>query len=164
MALYSINSLFPPCESWLHRTSILPHNQCFWYGNKMNDFPLYPLLENVINDTILAMLGIKIKLCSSKYFIQFNAEATNNLHPLFLQESRAKDGLLLFKYYKLSYRNTESNIWLATYTSSCARSCFSASAPCGLCLIRYSILIGCFNRTFCLVKYTVLQRKLWRVG
>ena len=34
MALYSINSLFPPFESWLHRTSILPHKQCFWYGEQ----------------------------------------------------------------------------------------------------------------------------------
>ena len=40
------------------------------------------------------MLDIKIKLYSSKYFIQFNPEAKNNLHPLFLQESPAKDGLL----------------------------------------------------------------------
>ena len=28
MALYSINSLSPPFESWLHRTSVLPHKQC----------------------------------------------------------------------------------------------------------------------------------------
>ena len=34
IALYSINSLFPPFESWLHRTSILPHKQCFWYGEQ----------------------------------------------------------------------------------------------------------------------------------
>ena len=34
MALYFINSLFPPFESWLHRTSIFPHKQCFWYGEK----------------------------------------------------------------------------------------------------------------------------------
>ena len=64
------------------------------------------------------MLGIKIKLYSSKYFIQFNPEAKNNLHPLFLQESPAKDGLLLFKYLKLSYRDTEANIWLPTYVPS----------------------------------------------
>ena len=63
------------------------------------------------------MLGIKIKLYSSKYFIQFNPEAKNNLHPLFLQESPAKDGLLLFKYLKLSYRDTEKQ--LATYLFSC---------------------------------------------
>ena len=61
------------------------------------------------------MLGIKIKLCSSKYFIQFNPEAKNNLHPLFLQEGPAKDGLLLLKNLKLSYRDTEANIWVATY-------------------------------------------------
>ena len=29
MALYSIYSLFPLFESWLHKTSILPHKQCF---------------------------------------------------------------------------------------------------------------------------------------
>ena len=98
------------------------------------------------------MLGIKIKLYSSKYFIQFNPEAKNNLHPLFLQESPAKDGLLQFKYLILSYTDTEAQL----PTSSCARSCFSASAPRGFCLIRYSILIGCFNKTFCSVKYTVL--------
>ena len=64
------------------------------------------------------MLGIKIKLYSSKYFIQYNPEVKNNLHPLFLQESPAKDGLLLFKYLKLSYRETEQQ--LATYLFSCA--------------------------------------------
>ena len=105
------------------------------------------------------MLGIKIKLYSSKYLIQFNLEAKNNLHPLFLQERPAKDGLLLFKYLKLSYRDTEATSGYLP-TSSCARSCFSASAPRGFRLIRYSILIGCFNKTFCSVKYTVLQRKL----
>ena len=54
------------------------------------------------------MLGIKIKLYSSKYFIQFKPEAKNNLHPLFLQESPAKDGLLQFKYLILSYTDTEA--------------------------------------------------------
>ena len=58
------------------------------------------------------MLGIKIKLYSSKYFIQNNPEVKNNLRPLFLQESPAKDGLLLFKFLKLSYRDTEPNSWL----------------------------------------------------
>ena len=53
------------------------------------------------------MLGIKIKLHSSKYFIQFNPEAKNNLHPLFLQ-SPAKDGLLQFKFLILSYTDTEA--------------------------------------------------------
>ena len=61
------------------------------------------------------MLGSKIKLYSSKYFIQFKPEAKNNLHPLFLQESLAKDSLLLFKYLNLSYIDTEANSWLATY-------------------------------------------------
>ena len=45
------------------------------------------------------MLGAKIKLYSSKYFIQYNSEAKNNLHPLFLQEIPAKDSLLLFTIY-----------------------------------------------------------------
>ena len=62
------------------------------------------------------MLGIKIKLYSSKYFIQFNPEVKNNLHPLFLQESPAKDSLLLFK--SLNLRDTEQQ--LATYLFSCA--------------------------------------------
>ena len=52
---------------------------------------------------------VKIKFYSSKYFIQYNPEIKNNLHPLFLQESPAKDGLLLFKYLKLSYRDIEPN-------------------------------------------------------
>ena len=64
------------------------------------------------------MLGIKIKLYSSKYFIQFNPEAKNNLHPLFLQESPAKDGLLLFKYLKLSYRDTEANFFFVLFFGS----------------------------------------------
>ena len=56
------------------------------------------------------MLGIKIKLYSSKYFIQFNPEVKNNLHPLCLQESPAKDGLLLFNDLRLSYRDTEQQL------------------------------------------------------
>ena len=66
------------------------------------------------------MLGIKTKLYSSKHFIQFNPEAKNNLQPLFLQESPAKVGLLLFKYLKLSCRDTEANSWLATYILMCS--------------------------------------------
>ena len=58
------------------------------------------------------MLGIKIKLYSSKYFLQYNPEVKNNLPPLFLEENLAKDGLLLFKYLKLSYRETEPNNYL----------------------------------------------------
>ena len=54
------------------------------------------------------MLGIKIKLYSSKYFIQFNPEAKNNPHPLFIQESPAKDGLLQFKYLILSHTDTKA--------------------------------------------------------
>ena len=103
------------------------------------------------------MLGAKIKLYSSKYLIQYNSEVKNNVHPLFLQKSPAKDSLLLFKYLKLSYIDTDPNSWLPTL---CHALLFPASTPCGFCLIRHSILIGCFNETFCLVKYTVLQRKL----
>ena len=43
MALYSINSLFPPFESWLHRTSILPHKQCFWYGEQDESYSYFIL-------------------------------------------------------------------------------------------------------------------------
>ena len=60
------------------------------------------------------MLSTKTKLYNSKYFIQYNPEIKHNLHPLFLQESPAKDGLLLFKYLKLRYRDTESNSLLPT--------------------------------------------------
>ena len=92
------------------------------------------------------MLGIKIKLYSSKHFIQ-NNPVKNNLQHLFLQEIPAKDGLLPFKFFKLSYRDTG-------YLPLLMRSCFPASAARGFCLIRYSILIGCFNKTFFSVKYT----------
>ena len=72
------------------------------------------------------MLGIKIKLYSSKYLIQYNPEVKNNLHHVFLQERPAKDGLLLFKYLKLSYRDTEANSWLPTFSHAllflCKRS------------------------------------------
>ena len=98
------------------------------------------------------MLGIKIKLYSSKHFIQ-NNPVKNNLHHLFLQESPAKDGLLPFKFFKLSYRDTG-------YLPLLMHSCFPASTPRGFYLIRYSILIGCFNETFFSVKYTVLRQKL----
>ena len=33
-----------------------------------------------------------VKLYSSKYFIQYNPEVKNNLHPLFLQENPVEDG------------------------------------------------------------------------
>ena len=75
------------------------------------------------------MLGIKIKLYSYKYFIQFNPDAKNNLPPLFLQESPATDGLLQFKYLKLSYRDFEENSWLATYLlMQYLRFCFCTTA------------------------------------
>ena len=92
---------------------------------------------------------------SSKYFIQKNAEVKNNPHSLFLQESPAKDGLLLFKFPKLTCSDTEQN---SCYLPLLVRSSFPASAPRGFCLIRHSILIGCFNKTSCSVKYTALRR------
>ena len=73
------------------------------------------------------MLGIKTKLYSSKYFIQYNIEVKNNLHPLFLQESLAKDDLLRFKYLKLSYRDTEPNSWLPTSSHALLFPCKRAS-------------------------------------
>ena len=60
------------------------------------------------------MLGIKIKLYNSKYFVQNNAEVKNNLHPLSLQQRPTKDGLLSIKFLKLSCRGTEPNSWLPT--------------------------------------------------
>ena len=101
------------------------------------------------------MLGFKIKLYSSKYFIQNNHEVKNNLLQLFLQETPAKDGFLPFKIIKLSYGDTG-------YLPLLMHSCFPASASCDFCLISYSVLLGCFNKTFCLVKYTVLRRRLTR--
>ena len=68
------------------------------------------------------MLGIKIKLYSSKYFIQFNPEAKNNLHPFSLQESPTKDGLLLFKYLELSYRDTEVYLLMCLLLFLCKRA------------------------------------------
>ena len=50
---------------------------------------------------------------SSKYFIQYNPEVKNNLHSLFLQESPAKDGLLLFKFPIISCSDTESKTFKA---------------------------------------------------
>ena len=73
------------------------------------------------------MLGIKIKLYSSKYFIQYNPEVKNNLHHVFLQESPAKNSLLLFKYLKLSYRDTEPNNWLPTSSHALLFLCKRAS-------------------------------------
>ena len=66
--------------------------------NKMNHIPTL----SSTGKWKMSMLGIKIKLYSPKYFIPYNPEVKNNLQPLFLQESPAKDGLLLFKYLKLS--------------------------------------------------------------
>ena len=84
--------------------------------NKMNHIPTLSLTGKCPK-LHYPMLGIKIKLYSSKNLIQFNPEVKNNLHSLFLQESPAKDGLLLFKYLKLSYRgnrDTKPNSWLST--------------------------------------------------
>ena len=68
------------------------------------------------------MLRIKIKLYSSKYFIQFNLEAKNNLHLFSLQESPTKDGLLLFKYLKLNYRDTEVYLLMCLLLFLCKRA------------------------------------------
>ena len=68
------------------------------------------------------MLRIKIKLYSSKYFIQFNLEAKNNLHLFSLQESPTKDGLLLFKYLKLNYRDTEFYLLMCLLLFLCKRA------------------------------------------
>ena len=90
----------------------------------------------------------KFNYCS-KYFIQ------NNPHSLFLQKSPVKDGLLPFKFPKLTHTDTEPNSWLPTSSHALL---FPTSAPRGFCLIRYSTLIGCFDKTLCLVKHTVLYR------
>ena len=46
--------------------------------------------------------------------------------------------LLTFKFPKQTCRNT----WVVSYhVPLLMRSCFPASAPCGVCLIRYSLLI-----------------------
>ena len=50
-------------------------------------------------------------------------------------------GLLRFKFPKLTYRKFASYLPLL----SSIRSCLPASKPCSFWLIRYSILIGCFN-------------------
>ena len=73
--------------------------------------------------TIVYML-LKLNY-SSKYFIQNIPEVKNNPHSLFLYESPAKDGLLPFKFFKLSCRNTELNSWL--HTSSHALLCLVVS-------------------------------------
>ena len=69
------------------------------------------------------MLGVKIKLYSSKHFIQYNPEVKNNFPILFIQESPAKDGLLLFKYLKRSYRGNDPNSWLPTSSHALLLPC-----------------------------------------
>ena len=76
---------------------------------------------------LLCETYVEIKLYSSKYFIQYNPEVKNNLHLLFLQESPAQDGLLLFKYLKLSYRDTKPNSWLPTSSHALLFLCKRAS-------------------------------------
>ena len=65
---------------------------------------------------------VEIKIYSSEYFIKYNPEIKNNLHPLFLQGSPAKDGLLLFKYLKLSYRDTEVYLLMCLLLFLCKRA------------------------------------------
>ena len=62
-----------------------------------------------------------------------------------------------------SRRLHQDECLLGSYLPLLMRSCFPASTPRGFCLIRCSILIGCFNKIVCLVKYIVLWQKLWRV-
>ena len=64
---------------------------------------------------------------SSKYFIQSNPEVKNNPHSLFLQEIPAKDGLLLFKFSKLTCSDTELNSWLPTSSGALLFPCKRAS-------------------------------------
>ena len=66
------------------------------------------------------MLDIKIKLYSSQYFIQYNPEVKN-------REGPVKDGLLLLKYLKLSYRDTDPNSWLPTSFHALLFPCKRAS-------------------------------------
>ena len=72
--------------------------------NKMNPIPtlssagkcpkLYqPMSENYLN-------------CSSSYFIRNNPEVKNNTYCLVIRKYLAKDGLLPFKFPKLTCRNT----------------------------------------------------------
>ena len=44
--------------------------------------------------------------------MQFNPEGKNNLHPLFLLESPANDGLLQFKYLILKYMRIMKHSYL----------------------------------------------------
>ena len=92
MALYSINSLSFPFESWLHRTSILPHKKCFRYG-KQDESHSHFIIYWKMSWITPAYIGIKIKLYSSKCFIQYNPEVKNNLDSFSLQESPTKNGL-----------------------------------------------------------------------
>ena len=64
--------------------------------------------------------------------MQNHREVKNNPHSLVLQELMNSSHELLFS---------------------------STSAPRGFCLIKYSILIGCFNMLFRSVKYPVFQQK-----
>ena len=64
--------------------------------------------------------------------MQNHREVKNNPHSLVLQELMNSSHELLFS---------------------------SASASRGFCLIKYSILIGCFNMLFRSVKYPVFQQK-----
>ena len=70
---------------------------------------------------------------------------------------------ILLIHYSLSL-NHDFTEPVFSHTSTAYDSCFPASAPRDFRSIRYSILISCFNKTFCSVKYTVLQRKLWDVA
>ena len=73
------------------------------------------------------MLVIKIKLYSSKDFVQNNPEVKSNLQPLFLQERPNTEGLLPLKFLKLSCRDTEINSWQLTSSHTLLFLCKRAS-------------------------------------
>ena len=127
MTLYSIflqtiNSLLPPLNHYFTEPVIFHTSSTSGMANKMNHIPTLSSTGKCLK-LHQPMLIIKIKLYSSKYFIQNNPDVKNNLHPLFLQESPVKDSLLLFKYLKLSYRDTEPNSWLPTFSHALLFSC-----------------------------------------
>ena len=89
-----------------------------WYGeqDELNShFILY-----VLNYTSQCQEKINY---SSKHFIQNKPEVKNNLHSLFLQESPAKDSLLLFKFPKLTCRNNKQSSWLPAFSHALLFPC-----------------------------------------
>ena len=91
------------------------------------------------------ILGIKIKLYSSKYFIQYNPEVKNNFTLYFHKTVLPK---MVCYCLNTSNQVIETLNQTAGYLPLLMRSCFPASATRAFCLIRYSILIGFFNILF----------------